>query len=250
MTTARYNEEEFWASFKMDLKNAKGRVIIQSAFVSPWRIKQLSKNLHDLFERGVTVCAFVQEPYSLNGAKSNIHKLEENMTLDEFNFCLSLLSRMGVHVNTRQGTHQEFAIIDDRIVYEGSLNILSHNRTQENMLRSDSVVGANKAIKKNQLDECQDCVRNLEAYSYNVNALGLMGFGTLLEQRRKSLGLSQRELALRCKLGQKQVLNAERGKNVAISSILGITSELGLKLVFVPDKHVSALANFLGNQST
>jgi hypothetical protein len=48
------------------------------------------------------------------------------------------LLQSGVSVHTRSGMHEKVGIVDNQILWHGSLNILSHNNTRESMLRFES----------------------------------------------------------------------------------------------------------------
>jgi len=48
------------------------------------------------------------------------------------------LRMLGTQFSARPGMHEKIAAIDGRILWHGSLNILSHNDTRESMLRFDS----------------------------------------------------------------------------------------------------------------
>lgn len=48
------------------------------------------------------------------------------------------LETRGVQVLCRPGMHEKVAAIDGRILWHGSLNILSHNDSRESMLRFES----------------------------------------------------------------------------------------------------------------
>jgi hypothetical protein len=52
---------------------------------------------------------------------------------------VSRLQHMGIHVVLTPNHHRKLAVLDRNILYEGSLNILSHNNTAEIMRRIESV---------------------------------------------------------------------------------------------------------------
>jgi predicted regulator of amino acid metabolism with ACT domain len=51
---------------------------------------------------------------------------------------LSTLQHMGIHVVFTESHHRKLAIIDRKVLYEGSLNILSQNNSREIMRRIES----------------------------------------------------------------------------------------------------------------
>lgn len=45
----------------------------------------------------------------------------------------------GITVKTRDRIHQKFAIIDQRLVWYGSINLLSYGASEESMMRIESL---------------------------------------------------------------------------------------------------------------
>jgi len=63
------------------------------------------------------------------------------------------LRSIGVKVIERRSMHQKVAIIDDAIAWEGSLNILSHRDTGEQMRRFEGPSAIEEIITNLELDE-------------------------------------------------------------------------------------------------
>lgn len=61
------------------------------------------------------------------------------------------LCRTGAQLHPRSGMHEKIGIIDGRILWHGSLNILSHNNTRESMLRFDSTELVQEVLKELRL---------------------------------------------------------------------------------------------------
>lgn len=53
--------------------------------------------------------------------------------------CIELLHQHGIAVKTRDRIHQKFAIIDQQIVWYGSINLLSYGMSEESIMRIDSM---------------------------------------------------------------------------------------------------------------
>ena len=51
---------------------------------------------------------------------------------------LESLKASGMHVVFKSNIHQKFAIIDQRIVWYGSINLLGFGRSEESMMRLES----------------------------------------------------------------------------------------------------------------
>ena len=113
---------EFWYLFPQDLNNAQHEVIIVSPFMSRRRAERFMKDFEQLTERGVRVQIYVRP---LEG-----YRRREGAILDTW-------ESMGVEVVYREGIHHKAAIIDRAIAWEGSLNILQHWDSGEQMTRHE-----------------------------------------------------------------------------------------------------------------
>jgi hypothetical protein len=118
------SERDFLDSFRSDLAAAIQAVLVLSPFLSSNRAVDYYPALHALTIRAVTV-----DVYSRAG-----HEQPEGLRKG-YPEVIRTLRRLGVHVHVRPGMHEKVAAIDGRILWHGSLNILSHNDTRESMLR-------------------------------------------------------------------------------------------------------------------
>lgn len=123
-----YNERNFYRSFKKDLRNAKQQVIIESPFMSETRTKELLPIFKKLKKRGVKVIVYTRNPY------------QHDYLLRQQGFiAFKALKKAKVKVKLcKDMRHRKLAIIDEKILWEGSLNILSQSHSKEIMRRSDS----------------------------------------------------------------------------------------------------------------
>ena len=116
------DEKGFWRVFLQDLQAAQHEVIIFSPFVSRRRSETLMKDFEMLLSRGVRVRVHTRPPEDLSRSPAAI---------------LDTLEGMGVDVTLRKQIHHKAAILDRAIAWEGSLNILQHWDTGEQMTRHD-----------------------------------------------------------------------------------------------------------------
>ena len=120
-----FSDEEFWPIFESDLKRARGQVIIQSAFLAIGRLKQLVEPLQTLNARGITVCIFLQDPNYFDKPQKNTTAAYSFIKAEDFEYGVRILRKLGCHVNLGSKIHQKFGVIDNEILWDGSLNILS-----------------------------------------------------------------------------------------------------------------------------
>lgn len=122
-----YNQNTFYSAFTRDLSLARSQVIIESPFITSKRIAKLLPTIRRLTERGVQIV--------INTKPIDEHSEE---FADQADIAISDLQELGVSVLFTVGHHRKLAIIDESIVWEGSLNILSQNDSCEIMRRIDS----------------------------------------------------------------------------------------------------------------
>lgn len=60
---------------------------------------------------------------------------------------LDLLTNNGVSVVFKSNIHQKFAIMDQKVVWYGSINLLSYGSAQESIMHIESANIANELIK-------------------------------------------------------------------------------------------------------
>ena len=122
----RFNENTFWPKFFEDMINAKKRVIIYSPFLTLNGASRISDYFKLLINNGIEIIVHAYSP-----------RLQQGNMAEQSDKAIPLLRDLGVivHVedNPRNKKHFKTAFIDDYIVWDGSLNILSHKDTQERM---------------------------------------------------------------------------------------------------------------------
>ena len=137
-----YTERNFWAKFFQDIKTTQQRLIILSPFLSVRR----SGNFMDYFRvikgRGIDIRIYTRPRNQQTGEMAN----QADIVIDQ-------LRSIGVNVVERRSMHQKVAIIDDAIAWEGSLNILSHRDTEEQMRRFEGPSIVEEIIRNLELDE-------------------------------------------------------------------------------------------------
>ncbi len=145
-----FNEKSFWPAFEKDLESAQSQVLIQSPFVSERRIKSLSDTLKKLADRKIRVCVFIQPARRKEDGVDDLEYQKYNRTLAQ-------LKDLDVHVNLRSRIHSKLAVIDQSVLWEGSLNILSHFDAIERMRRFTDTNDIDGTVSEAKLDECDSC---------------------------------------------------------------------------------------------
>ncbi len=122
-----YDNETFYKAFSKDLSRASSRVVIECPFMTLKRMHTLLPIFTKLRIKGVKVTVNTRNP--------NEHDSEYEI---QANISVQKMQQLGIKVLYVKH-HRKLAIIDDDILWEGSLNILSQNDSCELMRRSVSV---------------------------------------------------------------------------------------------------------------
>ena len=122
-----YDESTFYNQFINDLDKVKKEVIIESPYITSGRMKMLRPIFKKLINHGVKIFIFTRDP----------KEQEENMEIQSEEE-ISYFEVLGVQVLLCKGNHhRKLAILDRKILWEGSLNILSQSHSREIMRRID-----------------------------------------------------------------------------------------------------------------
>lgn len=120
-----FNEASFYPAFAHDLKTAEESIVILSPYITSKGAARWADHLRAALGRGVGLRIISKPADEFGGASAP----EVSETIDS-------LRVLGVAVDLRGRMHEKIALIDRRIAWHGSLNILSHSSTSELMIRS------------------------------------------------------------------------------------------------------------------
>lgn len=117
-------QDRFYPFFCGDVNDAKERVIIYSPFLTQDRLAVMEPSLKSAVERGVKI-------FVITKALCDRGRRE----LSNYRMLESTLEKWGIVVIHKRRMHEKIAIIDNSILWIGSLNIMSYSSTQEIMER-------------------------------------------------------------------------------------------------------------------
>ena len=174
-TNNLYNESTFYRAFIRDLSTAKKEVIIYSPYVTKFRSNFFKQTIEKLRERNVDVFIFTRplDEY-------------ESVMQPQIQCALKRYEELGVCIfYPGRYIHEKVAIIDREILWEGSLNILSHRASNEMMRRTSdknsatevmSYIGLNEQIAKAYQLKYEKLYKGLVTSSKNNNLLKIKIF--------------------------------------------------------------------------
>jgi hypothetical protein len=127
LTTASrslYDHSTFFPRFLQDLEQCKTEVIIESPFITISRVNALLPHLKKLRRKNISILINTRNPAE--------HDFEYGK---QASIAIARLQDYGVQVLYTTKHHRKLAIIDRKVVWEGSLNILSYTNSCEIMRR-------------------------------------------------------------------------------------------------------------------
>ena len=122
-----FDKSNFLPVYNNDIVTAQREILIVSPFVTKRRTVQMMQHLEVALRNKVKVIV-VTRPMGDFGGKDTAAM---QGTLD-------LLQSAGVSVVFRPNIHQKFALIDQRVVWYGSINLLSFGSAEESIMRLES----------------------------------------------------------------------------------------------------------------
>ncbi|MFH0863712.1 MAG: phospholipase D-like domain-containing protein [Candidatus Gottesmanbacteria bacterium] len=120
-----FDEKTFYQTFLRDLSQCQNEVIIESPFITSQRMGTFDRIFQKLLQKGVKIYIFTRDPKEHD-------EFMEPQSEEAIRWCETI----GIQVLLCTGNHhRKLAILDRKILWEGSLNILSQTRSREIMRR-------------------------------------------------------------------------------------------------------------------
>jgi phosphatidylserine/phosphatidylglycerophosphate/cardiolipin synthase-like enzyme len=125
----------FQPIYSRDLSVANKEIIIVSPFLRKHRLLQMMQVLSHAVMNSVRITVLTRPPDDFK--EVDRQAVGEN---------ISLLEGAGIHVVRKSAIHQKFTIIDQHIVWYGSINFLSFGSSEETIMRLESHAIANELL--------------------------------------------------------------------------------------------------------
>jgi superfamily I DNA and/or RNA helicase/ssDNA-binding Zn-finger/Zn-ribbon topoisomerase 1 len=191
------DQGNFYQAFLKDILEAEKEVIIDSPFVTMNRVEQMVPIIKMAIDKGVKV-------FVLTRISEDQQSFMKNQSIE----ALSLLEKMGVIVLPFKGfPHRKLAIIDRKILWNGSLNILSQRDSQEMMIRTegagtcDQILGfirfdknIGKTAGEDHLEHCEFCNKVGSWYWTDYGMFGLWTYCLTGGHKKGKLPKTEEEL--------------------------------------------------------
>ena len=131
-----YNKNSFLPVYSNDIVNAQREIFIVSPFISKRRIDYMTQHFEHAISNNVKVIVTTRPVEE--------YKEKDNFTLKRLH---DTLENLGIQLLIKPNIHQKFAVIDQRIVWYGSINLLSFGDAEESIMRLESSNIANELLK-------------------------------------------------------------------------------------------------------
>ena len=125
INSSLYDEKTFYQTFSRDLEDYQNEVIIESPYITSERMRTFDHIFQKLLEKGVKIYIFTRDP-----------KEHDDFMEPQSEEIIKWCETVGIQVLLCIGNHhRKLAILDRKVLWEGSLNILSQSHSREIMRR-------------------------------------------------------------------------------------------------------------------
>jgi superfamily II DNA or RNA helicase len=131
-----FDKDSFLPVFSNDLAGAKKEILIVSPFVRKRRAMQMIQHLRIARDKGIRAIVVTRPAQDF--------KAKDRIALQQV---LELLKETEISLVFKSNIHQKFAIMDQKTVWYGSINLLSYGSAQESIMRIESANIANELLK-------------------------------------------------------------------------------------------------------
>jgi phosphatidylserine/phosphatidylglycerophosphate/cardiolipin synthase-like enzyme len=131
-----YENKNFFSAYFDDISRAKERIIIVSPVISLKKISTFLTKIKNIINQNVKVTIITKPKEELNkNQKITVSEKEKIIKTHNFNIIY------------KKGINNKFSLIDQNVIWYGSLNILGYNSGEEIAIRFENDEIANEFIK-------------------------------------------------------------------------------------------------------
>jgi superfamily II DNA or RNA helicase len=135
-TNLIFNKDDFFPVYLRDIAVASKHVLIISPFVTKQRMLQMMEHFNGLLEKQVKITVITRPA-------NDYDENRKTLLSDLF----STIETGGVQMVYKSNIHQKFAIIDNKLTWYGSINLLSFGYSEETIMRLESSSIASELIE-------------------------------------------------------------------------------------------------------
>jgi superfamily II DNA or RNA helicase len=122
-----FDKSNFYPVFSNDINHATREILIVSPYVTKRRTLQIIRDLLPAVAKNIKITVVTRPGEDFT-----------DKDLATWTEATTQMETAGIHLFFRTNIHQKFAIIDQKIVWYGSINLLSYGSAEESMMRIES----------------------------------------------------------------------------------------------------------------
>ena len=126
-TNIIFTKDSFFPVYLQDITVASEHLLIVSPFVTKKRILQMMEHFSEVLKKQVKI-TIITRP-------ADEFKKDRRTTLENL---FSMIEKADIHLIFKPKIHQKFAIIDKKITWYDSINLLSFGYSEESIMRLES----------------------------------------------------------------------------------------------------------------
>lgn len=135
MINSIYDNKNFYTFFSNDILSSKRSITIVSPFIGKKRLMQMIELLRIALSNKIKIRIITRPDMDFKEKdKQNIKEM------------LNCITAEGINLVLKSNIHQKFSIIDEKVVWYGSINLLSYGSAEESIMRLSSVNIANELM--------------------------------------------------------------------------------------------------------
>ncbi|NLD05755.1 MAG: DEAD/DEAH box helicase family protein [Synergistaceae bacterium] len=122
-----FNQQNLLPVLSNDMEQATNEIIIVSPYLSKGRVNQMKRLFLTANLQGKDIVVFTRPPESFS-----------NASRQKVTDIIADLKNSNVKVIVKERIHQKLAVMDRRVVWYGSINLLSYGKSEESMMRFEN----------------------------------------------------------------------------------------------------------------
>ena len=122
-----FNKDNFYPVYLQNIAMASKRLLIVSPFGHEKRMLQMTEHFQEILKNQVEITIITRPAHDF--------KKDRRSSLEQI---FKSAEEIGVRLIFRSNLHQKFAIVDDRITWYGSINLLSFGYSEESIMHLES----------------------------------------------------------------------------------------------------------------
>lgn len=130
-----YNSKDFLTVFTNDVLSARKELVVASPFISKISVFKLLDKFRDLINKDVKITIITKPLKEIKeNSRKNIRDIHE------------IFNNKGINLVFKPNMHKKFVVIDDKIVWYGSINLLSNSNSDGSIMRLENIEIANELM--------------------------------------------------------------------------------------------------------